>query len=110
MHKPNTRAMMTNDAAHAAMRDYARAKARRPLRATVTFADGSTMVDDFPHAPTPCEYRTPDGEIYTQDIDGPLILNNFLPGDDMKPADFKRAYEAWLNVPGARIHWSRAPF
>jgi len=107
MNKPNPRDYYTNDGMHAAMRTWAASNTRPALTVTVAFDDGSTLTDTFPRAKVGARYKTPDGETYEQGIDGSLICNTFMPGDDMPPQQFKAAYIKWLDEPTAVIRWSR---
>lgn len=108
MKKPNCKDYQTNCGMHAAMRDYARALDKAPLTVKVTFQDDSVLSDTFAYATKEVAYKTPDGEKYWQAIDSSLVRNEFLPGDDMKASDFKKAYLVWLDSPIKSIKWGKA--
>ena len=108
MKRPSTKDYATNDGMHAAMRQWAASKVRGDLRAVVTFADGSEGEFDSPAAQLRAWYKTPDGELYWQDYDGPRVVNDFMPGAGaMLPSEFKAAFTAWLDQPVKGIRWTR---
>lgn len=108
MKKPNVKDYFGNGAMHAAMAQYARDLEKKDLKVVVIFEDGSEFTDQFPYATKEVTYKTPDGETYSQSVSSSLIRNDFLPGDDMRASDFKKAFINWLSEPVKSIKWSKA--
>ena len=98
MNKPTTKNYFTNDGMHSAMREYARSKEKTSLSVYVEYSDNSSgLLHVFKRAKIAEKYKTPDGEIYHQDIDSAKFEPDFLPCENpVTIKGLKKLIETWL--------------
>ena len=70
MKKPVAKDYQTNDGMHAAMREWAKTQNKPTLRVQCQWTDSPDWyIDTFEPLTKEVEYKTPDGEVYTQTVD-----------------------------------------
>lgn len=107
--KPRTAEFVTNDGMHAAMRIWARDTRKASLVCTVTYPDETVFTQVFDRVQVEVPYRTPDGELYTQTVDGTPFEALFLDPvqEAFTLADLKERMTAWLKLEktGGAVQW-----
>ena len=98
MNKPVTKNYFTNDGMHSAMREFARSKEKSSLSVFVEYPDDSSgLLHVFKRAKIVEKYKTPDGEIYHQDINSVKFEPDFLPCENpVTIKELRQLIETWL--------------
>ena len=98
MIKPKYWDYRTSEGMHSAMQSYADGKSLPTLQCVITFADGSTMQEEFERQTKPCFYRVHNKEegLYSIDIDTNVFKEPFFADRGMKQKELKQGFVDWL--------------
>ena len=98
MIKPKAKDFNTNDGMHAAMRSWALSQNRPTLTVSVLWDDSpEPFVETFDRATKEVAYKTPDGEVYSVEVDTSKYVNCFMEAAyELSVKELKEAFNVWI--------------